>query len=68
MGNLTGQSGIIMGASSGMGRACALAFAGQGAKLIVAARRKNELEQLVAEITRSGGQAIAVPADVSKRA
>ncbi len=68
MGNLNGQCGIIMGASSGMGRACALAFAGQGVRLVIAARRKNELDQLVAEIGRGGGQAIAVPADVSKRA
>jgi serine 3-dehydrogenase (NADP+) len=68
MGNLTGQSGIIMGASSGMGRACALAFAGQGAQLVVAARRKDELEHLVADVARAGGKAIAVPADVSKRA
>ncbi len=68
MGNLNGQCGIIMGASSGMGRACALEFAGQGVRLVIAARRKNELDQLVAEIGRGGGQAIAVPADVSKRA
>jgi NADP-dependent 3-hydroxy acid dehydrogenase YdfG len=68
MGSLKGQSGIIMGASSGMGRACAMAFAAEGAKLVVAARRKAELDQLMSDITRSGGQGIAVSADVSKRA
>ncbi len=67
MGNLTGQSVIIMGASSGMGRACARAFSVEGAKLVVAARRKAELDQLVVDIARSGGQAVAAPADVSKR-
>ncbi len=67
MGVLKGQSGIIMGASSGMGRACALAFAGEGTRLIVAARRKNELETLVGAIAKAGGQAIPMPADVSKR-
>ncbi len=68
MDSLKGQSGIIMGASSGMGWACAMAFAAEGARLVVAARRKAELDHLLADITRAGGHGIAVAADVSKRA
>ena len=68
MGSLTGKSVVIMGASSGMGRACARAFSAEGAKVVAAARRKTELDSLVADIARSGGTAVAVPADVSKRA
>ncbi|MFB3817173.1 MAG: SDR family oxidoreductase [Candidatus Methylomirabilales bacterium] len=68
MGRLAGQVAIVMGASSGMGRATALAFAAEGARVGLAARRASELEALLAEITRAGGQAIARPADVGRRA
>ncbi len=68
MGSLMGKSVIIMGASSGMGRACARAFSAEGAKLVVGARRKAELDQLVADVWGSGGTAVAMPVDVSKRA
>jgi len=68
MGRLTGQVAIIVGASSGMGRATALAFAAEGAKTLVSARRKAELDTLVAEIVKAGGTAIAEAADVAKRA
>ncbi len=67
MGRLDGQVGIVVGASSGMGRATALAFVAEGAKVAVAARRKAELDQLVAEIGRMGGEAIALCVDVTKR-
>ena len=67
MGRLQGQVAIIVGASSGMGRATALAFVAEGAKVVAAARRQAEIEALVAEITRAGGEAIAVTADVAKR-
>lgn len=55
----------IVGASSGIGRATALKFANRGAKLVVAARSQSGLASLVDEISRSGGEAIAVPADVA---
>jgi NADP-dependent 3-hydroxy acid dehydrogenase YdfG len=67
MGALTGQVAIIMGASSGMGRAAALAFAAEGAKVALAARRMAELETLAAEISTAGGQALAQAADVARR-
>jgi NAD(P)-dependent dehydrogenase (short-subunit alcohol dehydrogenase family) len=67
MARLKDQVGIIIGASSGMGRASALAFAAEGAKVAVAARRQAELKTLVAEITAAGGTAMAWVADVAKR-
>lgn len=64
MGRLTDKTAIITGASSGIGRATALLFAAEGARLVVGARRATELEQLVAEIGASGGEAVAVAGDV----
>ena len=64
MGRLTDKIAVITGASSGIGRATALLFAAEGAKLVVGARRATELEQLVAEIGASGGEAVAVAGDV----
>ena len=59
---------IIAGASSGIGYATAQLFAQEGASLVVGARRKPELEQLVATITRAGGTAIALAGDVADEA
>jgi NAD(P)-dependent dehydrogenase (short-subunit alcohol dehydrogenase family) len=55
---------IITGSSSGIGRAAALLFAEQGAKVIVSARREAELARVVDEIKRRGGQAFAVAGNV----
>ncbi len=68
MSRLKGQVAIIVGASSGMGRATALAFVAEGAKVAIAARRKAELDALAAEIKALGGESVAQTADVSKRA
>lgn len=46
---------LISGASSGIGKACAHAFAAEGAKLILAARRKERLEQLASELEEKFG-------------
>lgn len=64
MTTLTGKVAIVTGASSGIGYATALLFAQQGARIVVTARRRHELDLLVADITASGGQAIAVSGDV----
>ena len=56
---------LITGASSGIGRATAEAFAAKGAHIVVAARRKEELDTLVASIEAMGGKASAIKTDVS---
>lgn len=66
--SLADKVAIVIGASSGIGRATAKLFAEQGARLIVSARRKPELDSLVAEICETGGEAEAVAGDISDEA
>ena len=65
MSNMKEKVVLITGASSGIGRATAEAFAEKGANIVVAARRKGELESLVASIRQKGGKATAIRTDVS---
>ena len=65
--DLTGKTALVTGASSGIGRASAIALARQGARVAVAARRLDKLEALVGEITSEGHEAIAVRVDVTKK-
>ncbi|TKB33194.1 MAG: SDR family NAD(P)-dependent oxidoreductase, partial [Mesorhizobium sp.] len=65
---LTEKVAIVTGASSGIGRATASLFAEQGASLVVAARRRAELDALVGEIETAGGTAIALAGDVRDEA
>jgi NAD(P)-dependent dehydrogenase (short-subunit alcohol dehydrogenase family) len=62
---LSEQKVVIVGASSGIGRATALEFARRGATVTVAARTVSALDSLVEEITDQGGTALAVPTDVA---
>ncbi len=64
MKRLSGKVAIVTGASAGIGRATAMLFAREGARLVLGARRKNELDALVAEITAHGGEAAALAGDV----
>lgn len=62
---LLGMVAVITGASSGIGRATALELSRQGVNLVLAARRKNMLDDVVRECRREGVRAIAVPVDIA---
>lgn len=64
MQRLLNKVAIVTGASSGIGHATAKLFAEEGAKVVVAARRQQELDALVKEITQAGGSAIALVGNV----
>jgi NAD(P)-dependent dehydrogenase (short-subunit alcohol dehydrogenase family) len=65
MNSLFGQVAIITGASSGIGRATARLFAEHGASVVLNARGAEALETVAREIRQTGGQAAAVPGDVT---
>jgi NAD(P)-dependent dehydrogenase (short-subunit alcohol dehydrogenase family) len=60
---LQGKVGIVTGAGTGIGRACAIALAKEGACVVLAGRRKDRIEQLASAI---GNLAYAIPVDVSE--
>lgn len=65
---LDGRTALVTGASSGLGRHFAGTLARAGARLVVAARRTDRLQALVAQLREAGHQALAVPMDVTEPA
>ena len=63
---LSGKTALITGASAGIGWASALALAGEGANLVVTARRPERLAELEEMITKAGGRAVSLVGDATE--
>ena len=65
--NIQGKVVVITGASSGVGESTARLLAGNGAKVVLGARRKDRIDAVVKDITAKGGSALGFKSDVTKR-
>ncbi|HEX4149641.1 MAG TPA: SDR family NAD(P)-dependent oxidoreductase [Pirellulales bacterium] len=66
MSSWQGKVALVTGASGGLGLAISQAFAAAGAHVVMAARGTAALERAAQELTRQGGQVLAIPADVTR--
>jgi NAD(P)-dependent dehydrogenase (short-subunit alcohol dehydrogenase family) len=65
---LEGKVAVVTGGTAGIGKATAVAFAAEGAKVAICARRQELLEKVTTEIRKSGGEVLPVQADIGKAA
>ncbi len=68
MNMLTNKIALVTGATSGIGRATAIAFAREGAKVVVSGRREKEGDETIALIKKAGGEGTFVKTDVTREA
>lgn len=68
MGRLDDKVAIVTGAGRGIGRAIALAYGAEGAKVVVASRTRSTVDEVVAGIAAAGGDALGISCDVGERA
>ena len=66
MASLIGKVAIVTGGSSGIGKATAIAFAREGAKVVVASRREKEGQETVKQVQSAGSEGFFIKTDVSK--
>jgi 3-oxoacyl-[acyl-carrier protein] reductase len=67
-GKLAGKVALITGASAGIGRASAISLAGEGASLVLTARRQTRLEELASLVKQAGGEAAIVVGNAREEA
>jgi len=68
MGQFTNKVALVTGGSSGMGRETAVAFAKEGAKVVVASRRRDEGQETIRRVREAGSDGLFVKTDVTKEA
>jgi len=66
--NMTGKVALITGSTKGIGKAIAIALSEAGAKVVISSRKPDACDQVAEEIRASGGDALAVPANISEDA
>jgi NAD(P)-dependent dehydrogenase (short-subunit alcohol dehydrogenase family) len=64
---LNGKSAVVIGGTSGIGRAIALGLASVGANVVASSRSRQNVESIAIEIERLGGKTLRTPSDVSSR-
>src|SRR5208283_2389855 len=65
--NLLGKTGVVIGGTSGIGKALSIGLAKEGADIVASSRRKNYVEEVAAEIEALGQKTLRIPSDVYDR-